>query len=605
MRSYPGFYAFLLVVHIISLVIIPQNTKALENVSNLKDAHQEGLKDSDELLSFSDGNGVFSYNYLKEPVCPNDPAVCRPMGLGDIQAGVLTLRIKLPRFDVPIDAYLGIYAPHLSDDIFLLGADGTFHALSQGIVAWHKNFEDNIDEVAIPEIETSILPKGAYVFYLLVTPHDELSSGRLDQFYLWSTTLVMGPCDATPELGFNVLACKDSPAVQEQDGLITIGTLGTEGAKHILDEYYPSWDLCDVELSSKTSQGLQNALTLLDSGDISGAVEAIRQLIQGDTKAFITSLRQMPSGGWREKIKAGLDFYSELLLRNQFEEAQRVADLINDYFRQNALKELETADLRESFRICEEALLLGVEDVTNRAKERIRNIAKENLEAELDDFNPCIPNPDVLSQMITDLLKALRLAMAVGVEEALNGGSLYTRTVSAFEKAVQNYNSLKQGKGIGIKCGLGFSLSLDGAMGLAHLNGHFYSCSGIEGPWHGEYTISFNDTMNFACEFSGTLEFSVDPNTLKAEGTFTSGTASCQSLDPECVVNSASAVISYQIIFSQDGSSAEVTMGSTGGGSFSETCCSYGQCDTMSGPYAYFFGVNTSEVTISPYGECD
>ncbi len=152
---------------------------------------------------------------------------------------------------------------------------------------------------------------------------------------------------------------------------------------------------------------------------------------------------------------------------------------------------------------------------------------------------------------------------------------------------------------------LKMEFELDGASGFATLKANIYSCSGITGPWRGSLEIDYSAPGTYACKSTGQIEFMVNPDTLKAEGVQQMTSTKCHLLDSVgCSFDYATEWIRYHIVFSNDGKSAQVTMGSSGQGNMAFTCCN-DECRTFTYPvWAIFWGENQINVDITHYEGC-
>jgi len=123
--------------------------------------------------------GVQSFNYYPpiDAILGTDPSVARPIGIGSIadEGDNYNLNVNLPQFSEPVDVYLGISAPLLSSEIFLISPDSTLKPASAGLVAWKTSTTGPIQQSIWGDIPETALPYGVYNFYLLVTPSAKVS----------------------------------------------------------------------------------------------------------------------------------------------------------------------------------------------------------------------------------------------------------------------------------------------------------------------------------------------------------------------------------------------------------------------------------------------
>ena len=416
--------------------------------------------------------------------------------------------------------------------------------------------------------------------------------------------------EITPEaMGMDLDAAARPPFLVEQGGLPIITTLGLELARQRASVLLAVGTFCDEDLPPAIAQVLEQALELLHRGETSQAVALMRTLLaqgarrEGRSPGLARSLPQAVPN-WRPAIKATLDFASELAVMGEEGAAEQVMDQVKGFFHENALRDLENADLDECLRIAKEATLLGDDEVEQKALQRARNIVKQRLEEALKDFDPCLPNPDVIRQDIKDLLNLLRDAILIGVKGTYGANeSLRDQVMAKVQKAIENLDRLARGEPP--QCGYMVEFTLEGAAGWATLTGRLHSCSGVEGPWTGSLVLQYDDGMNWRCSGSTTLEYSLPQDASTAGGTLVFPLA-CVSVERECVVNSASEVSEYLFEFAADGSQVTITIGSNGQASLTETCYFDPEDpDTVHIPaMAFFFGENMVTVPLQAYQKC-
>ncbi len=116
-----------------------------------------------------------------------NPAICKPIGVGDVAADgeTVSVEIKLENPSGAYDAYLALQAPALDpNEFFMLGQDGTFYPFSQsGLVKWKQSATGKIEEKPFGDFPVSLLPGGTYNFNFMLTP-----AGSRDAYYLWQTS---------------------------------------------------------------------------------------------------------------------------------------------------------------------------------------------------------------------------------------------------------------------------------------------------------------------------------------------------------------------------------------------------------------------------------
>jgi hypothetical protein len=129
------------------------------------------------------GQQEFSYDVPSVPVIAGAPGDCKPLGIGISADGSLWLRLGLPAFEAPVDVYIGVYAPALDLDIYLLSNNLQWTNIRLGAERWLDN---KFGDVATLLGGYRDLPPAIYTLGVAVTP-----AGRTDQYYLWLTELIV------------------------------------------------------------------------------------------------------------------------------------------------------------------------------------------------------------------------------------------------------------------------------------------------------------------------------------------------------------------------------------------------------------------------------
>ena len=114
------------------------------------------------------------------PFLTDFPETTIPFGLGDyINSGVIDFAVAIPKFRSPVDVYLGILMPDYT--LLVLGEDNEWKT---EIRPWIRNTMGNM-RFFLGSIPVSVLPRGRYTLYMLVTPAGSSIMGN-DTFYiLW------------------------------------------------------------------------------------------------------------------------------------------------------------------------------------------------------------------------------------------------------------------------------------------------------------------------------------------------------------------------------------------------------------------------------------
>ncbi len=130
---------------------------------------------------------IYTYEYIGEPYINDFAKYSKPVGLGNIENGFLTLKIETHNFKEPMDIYLALQVPEYSSEVFLFKNEGGLQPLSKGIVAWKTNVKDSIKKTIVHNVNIRDFPKGHYNFYLLAVPK---GATNLEKSYLWITNFL-------------------------------------------------------------------------------------------------------------------------------------------------------------------------------------------------------------------------------------------------------------------------------------------------------------------------------------------------------------------------------------------------------------------------------
>ncbi len=134
-------------------------------------------------MNVPSGQNTYTYLPTEHPVLNIDPASAKPLAVGNLLGGTLSLEAGLRAFANPVDIYLGISYSGLPDDIFLI--DSSNGLQENTIVPWKTNQTDAINESLFGDINTHDLPEGTYTLYTLVVP---AGASDMNNSYLWITS---------------------------------------------------------------------------------------------------------------------------------------------------------------------------------------------------------------------------------------------------------------------------------------------------------------------------------------------------------------------------------------------------------------------------------
>lgn len=114
------------------------------------------------------------YPPTKEPVIASNPLAARPLAVGNVEGGTLSLEIALPQFTAAVDVYVTAYAPSIDPvNLFFIAPDLSLPTLaSSGPVKWKSGITAAFDQSLYGDIPLSSLLKGKYYLSLFVTPQN-------------------------------------------------------------------------------------------------------------------------------------------------------------------------------------------------------------------------------------------------------------------------------------------------------------------------------------------------------------------------------------------------------------------------------------------------
>ena len=139
-------------------------------------------------LPLPSGPNLYTYLPVEVPVKNPEASLCKPFAVGDVAGGTLNLQVGLPPFSGAVDVYLGIYAPVISPDVFIIKPDLSLQLLSSGLVPWISSGWEDIDGSLYGNIQVSPFPSGIYELYLVVTAAGDPDP---EDYYFWSTYFVV------------------------------------------------------------------------------------------------------------------------------------------------------------------------------------------------------------------------------------------------------------------------------------------------------------------------------------------------------------------------------------------------------------------------------
>ncbi len=135
--------------------------------------------------------------------------------------------------------------------------------------------------------------------------------------------------------------------------------------------------------------------------------------------------------------------------------------------------------------------------------------------------------------------------------------------------------------------------------GLATIHAAARTCTGIRGPWEGSFNLVMN-AGEMTIQGSGPFNFTLSSDRLAAAGEAPfsgSGTVSGHS----CTILDVSDPLKFEIILHPETLTAELIMGSTGGGTFTAQC---GDEPPVTIPFAVSWGPEPLVVPITLLAHC-
>jgi hypothetical protein len=222
-------------------------------------------------------------------------------------------------------------------------------------------------------------------------------------------------CQGEHDLGLDYAATASKPVLIEEEGGLALGELGMEGAYQLEDDLLQLETFCSLAVSQTTQAVLDRVQDLVEEGNSQGAHDLLDDLLASLTAAA-------PSGGrlamrlQQDARQQMIDFLAAAQLESQlglgdgegFFNAARAA------FQDMAGQELESGGLHDALRVAQEALVLGEDGIFEDAMERAREALREDIDAALEDFDPCLPNPEIVKEDIRNLLRKLEASVLLG-----------------------------------------------------------------------------------------------------------------------------------------------------------------------------------------------
>ena len=83
-------------------------------------------------------------------------------------------------------------------------------------------------------------------------------------------------------------------------------------------------------------------------------------------------------------------------------------------FRDFAGQSMSDGSFSDMLRLAEEGMLLGENEIVEKAMDKAREMNREDLKAALEDLDPCLPNPEVVKQDMVELMKRIQISELLG-----------------------------------------------------------------------------------------------------------------------------------------------------------------------------------------------
>jgi hypothetical protein len=125
------------------------------------------------------------YPGVAVPVIDTDPSLALPFAVGNVDGGMMSLRVALPAFTAPVDIHLLLYLPDIDPfDLFSIWAypENRISLWVPWQTAWMTGVTGPVNASIFGDVPLRDFPRGTYLFGLFVFP-----SGRTDALTYWVT----------------------------------------------------------------------------------------------------------------------------------------------------------------------------------------------------------------------------------------------------------------------------------------------------------------------------------------------------------------------------------------------------------------------------------
>ncbi len=119
---------------------------------------------------------TYQYEFVKQPLIDEFYGNLKPLGLGDVDNGILNIRIALPNFEEKSNVYIAIYAPNLNNNIFMLNSNNQLVPYNGELVPWKYEIINGVSKQTVfGDIDISSWPSGKYYFMTIVSNYNDFN----------------------------------------------------------------------------------------------------------------------------------------------------------------------------------------------------------------------------------------------------------------------------------------------------------------------------------------------------------------------------------------------------------------------------------------------
>jgi hypothetical protein len=192
---------------------------------------------------------------------------------------------------------------------------------------------------------------------------------------------------------------QSAAVMQTLIGESQLDQLGEERAKSLANDLFSGeGTFCDLTVPADLQSALDEIQALIDSGKDGEADVLIDELLKSieadDISASAASKNAAPAfqaGGdrTRAKVRNLLEVAGRAYLWGNDQKFEDALDAARQTYQNWGSEAVDSATIKEALRIAAEASLLGLDDLSEQAKERARDLAELDLMGELQSYQPC------------------------------------------------------------------------------------------------------------------------------------------------------------------------------------------------------------------------